>query len=316
MGNNIKFQGFSFYVDVPSEYSGTPTAKNVVNHFDLVSDMLSLRRLDGESNIDFKQRMMDVAVHPSGGIYDGVINGITRELGYAREKAIQITLKLDSSGDPVARNPRVEILANKVVLYNDHRPDGTETIDMTIRTYRPEDTGYFLEDLVAQINTSTYFSATIYSDIRPNMHSTNLIRGNTDTYVQGDPLRTDSITYLSAQNLIEGSIVLDESDLLTTEVAVTPAADGEYRIDRINGKLYTYSIPQGNLGVSYHAATFPYEVDYSPVKIYTLQDDDFQYELFEHETLDSGDEVNTLPNQEGSETFHQLFKETEVFWGE
>jgi len=316
MGNNVKFQGFSFLIEVPSEYTGTPEAKNIVNHFDLTSDLVSLNRIEGESNIDFKQRIMDVAVHPGGGTYDGVINGITRALGYAREKAIKIELALDSSGDPIARNPRVEILSNKVILYSDHRPDGTQTIDKTIRIYQPEDAGYFVEDLVSQINSSQCFTASAYSGIRPNMHSTNLVRGNTDLYIQGDPLITDTRTILSAQNIVEGSFVFDEDDLFQTEVTTTPSAEGEYMIDRVNGKFYTYSIPQGDLGVSYHAGVFPFEVDYSPIKIYTLQDDDFQYELFDHETLDSGEEANALPNREGSEIYHQLFDETEVFWGE
>jgi len=316
MANNVKLQGFSFYINVPIEYSGKPTAKNIVNHFDLTSDLVSLNRLSGESNVDFKQRIMDVNVHPGGGTHDGVINGITRALGYAREPAIQITLDLDSAGDPIARNPRVEILSNKIVLYSDYRADGTATVDVTIRTYQPEDTGYFLEDLVTAINASSCFSCTIYSGIRPNLHSTNLIRGNTDIYIQNDPIRTDSVTYLSEQNIVEGSIVFDENDIFQTEVSGTPTAEGEYQIDRINGRIYVYSIPQGNLGVSYHASVFPFEVDYSPIKIYTLQDDDFQYELFQHETLDSGEEANSLPNQEGSEIYHQLFKETEIFWGE
>jgi len=316
MGNNVKFQGFSFYVDIPVEYTGKPTSKNVVNHFDLISDIVSLKRLDGETNVDFKQRTMDVAIHPDGGTYDGVINGITRALGYAREHAITITLKLDSAGDPLARNPRVEILANKVILYHDYRADGTQNIDDTIRTFKPEDTGYFLDDLITEINTSVYFSATIIAGMRANMHSTNLLQENSDVYVQGDLIRSDSISYLSQQYLVEDSLVFDEDKPFRTEVLVTPASDGEYKIDRINGRIYVYTIPQGNLGVSYHAANFPFKVDYSPVKIYTLQDDDFQYELFKHETLDSGDETNTLPNQEGSEIFHQLFKETEVFWGE
>lgn len=316
MGNNIKFQGFSFYIDVPSEYTGTPTTKNIVNHFDLISDIVSLRRLDGESNIDFKQRIMDVAVHPSGGTYEGVINGITRELGYARELALTITLKTDSTGDPVARNPRVEILANKVLLYSDYRPDGTQTIDKTIRIYQPDDTGYFIDDLVTAINSSTCFTATLESSIRSNMHSTNLVRGNTDVYIIGDPISSDLMTKLSNEYIVEGSVLFDESEFFLTEVAGTPSSDGEYRIDRINGKIYTYTIPQGNLGVTYHAASFPFKVDYSPIKIYTLQDDDFQYELFEHETLDSGEVANTLPNREGSEVYHQLFTDTKVFWGE
>jgi hypothetical protein len=315
MGNNIKFQGFVFTIDAPTEYTGTPTSKNVVSHLDLISDVVSLNRLSGESAAEFKERVMDVAVHPGGGIYEGVINGLTRELGFSRQKAIKIELKLGSGGDPIARNPRVDILPNKVVLYSDHR-DSIQTIDRTIRIYQPEDAGFYIEDLVTEINKSQCFSASIYSDVRHNWHSTNLIRGNTDVFIQNDVISSDRLTTLSTQNIIEESLVFDEPETFKTEVTTTPSAAGEYKIDRINGRIYTYNIPQGDLGVSYHAGTFPFIVDYSPIKVYSMQEDDFQYELFQHETLDSGEVANTLPNREGSEIFHQLYKENKTFWGE
>ena len=316
MSVNIKLQGFVFEITGLTEYTGTPTTKNIVSHLDLISDMVSLNRLTGESAADFKERVMDVAVHPGGGTYEGVINGLTRELGFIRQKGIKIELKLNSAGEPVARNPRIDILPNKVVLYSDYRINSVQTVDRTIRIYQPGDTGFFIDDLVADINRSQCFTATMYSDVRPNWHSTNLVRGNTDIFIQGDVIRSDKLTILTGEYIVEESLVFDESDIFQTEVTGTPAAKGQYKIDRINGKIYTYNIPQGDLGVSYHASIFPFIVDYSPIKIYSLQEDDFQYELFQHETLDSGETVNTLPNTEGSEIFHQLFKENKTFWGE
>ena len=316
MANNVNFIGFSFYINPQVEFEGVQTTQNIVNHFDLASDLIGLPRLEGESNIDFKKRIMDVEVHPSGGTYEGVINGLSRDLGFLREKTIKIELLLNSAGEPIASNPRVDILSNKVILYHDYRPDGTAEIDNTIAIYKPTDTGYFLDDLVAEINTSSYFSASIYSGIRPNMHSTCLLEGNTTLVVSNDPISTGPITYLSSDMIIDESVVFNETNVFKEEVLSTPAADGEYMIDSINGYIYHYSIPSGYFAVSYHSALFPYEVDSSPIKIYTLQDDDFQEELFEQKVLDSGESINALPNKEGSEIYHQLFSETEVFWGE
>ena len=67
--------------------------------------------------------------------------------------------------------------------------------------------------------------------------------------------------------------------------------------------------------MTYHTALFPMDVDYSLVKIYTLQDDDFVDELFNKKVADSGEELRALPNTEGAEIIHQLFKETNIFWG-
>ncbi|MHA2248610.1 MAG: hypothetical protein ACXADY_26930, partial [Candidatus Hodarchaeales archaeon] len=93
------------------------------------------------------------------------------------------------------------------------------------------------------------------------------------------------------------------------------SAEGEYSVDYVNGKVYPYSSPSGNFAVSYRTALFPMEVDYSLVKIYTLQDDEFVDELFYKKTLASGEETRTLPNTEGSEIFHALYKETKILWG-
>jgi len=83
----------------------------------------------------------------------------------------------------------------------------------------------------------------------------------------------------------------------------------------LEGKIYTFSNPSGNYTVTYHTALFPMDVDYSLVKIYTLQDDDFVDELFNKKVADSGEELRALPNTEGAEIIHQLFKETNIFWG-
>ncbi len=316
MSNNMSIQGFSFLINVPSQVTATPTSQNIINTFDLIGDFLSLKRLSGETNVEYKQRLLDVSVHPGSPVYEGMMNNLCRDLGLPREKAIQITLNLTSGGDTVARNPRADILANKVVLYSDWRPGGEiEVIDKEIRTYQTDDDGYFLEDLVAEINTSDCFSATIYSGVRPNLHSTNLFQVTSDYIVQNDPIISDSRTKLSAQYIIEDSWVFTERDIFFTEVTGTPATDGEYLIDRTEGVIYAYSLPSGEGGISYHAALFPLDIDFSLIKAYTLQDDNFTTELFNKKTLPSGEETNALPNTEGSELYHQLYKEVKVLWG-
>jgi hypothetical protein len=316
MGNNVKIQGFSFYIQTPIEIEGKPVKKSILNQFDLLGDIISLRRIEEENNTDYKQRIMDVSVHLGGPTYDGAINNITRDLGLSREHAILIELKLNSAGDPIATNPRVDILAQKVILYSDWRPDDTEIIDTDIRTYKTNDVGYFLENLVTAINNSTCFTATIYDDIRPNLHSSNLIMGSSDNIINGDLINANNYTKLAASYIIQDSLSFDENNIFQTEVVVEPTAIGEYMVDYINGKIYTYDTPSGQAGVYYHHAIFPLVVDYSPIRLYTLQDDNFVDELFQRETLDSGEEINGLPNTEGSETYHQLYTEMKVFWGE
>jgi hypothetical protein len=312
---NIKSIGFLFYVSPMSEYSGKPEAKNILNSFDFIGDFVSTSRLEGETVPVFKQRLMDVSVHPGGPTYFGVINNLTRDFGYLRHKALTIDLTLDYIGAPIARNPRVDILSDRIVLYSDWRPNETAVVDLEIPIYNPDDSGYFLSDLITQINTSTCFSATIDPEARPNYHSSNLVRDTSDIVLSSDPIKADKRTILSAQNIVEDSIVFADPGVFVTLVASSPTSAGEYSVDRVNGIIETFTIPTGNYVVTYHAGNFPMEIDYSPIKVYTLNDDDFKSQLFVQETLSSGEEVNGLPNTEGSEIMHQLFKETEVFWG-
>ena len=301
---------------MPTEVSGKPEQRNVANSFDFLASLVSLPRLRGESNVEYKQRILDVSVHPGGPLYLGCINNLTRDLGLPREQAIQIDLKRNSAGEPIASNPRADILSNRVVLYKDWRPDEDETaiIDKEIRIYSPDDPGYFLEGLVAEINTSECFSAILY-DVRGNLHSTNLIRKTSDFVIFHDPIKADIQNDLTGDIIIQDSLYFDETEIFETEVSGTPAAEGEYQIDYLTGKVYSFSNPSGNYTVTYNTALFPMEVDYSLVKIYTLQDDDFADELFDKKTADSGEELRGLPNTEGAEVFHQLFKETNIFWG-
>lgn len=307
--------GFTFSVETPTEVTVTPQRQNVVNTFDLIGDLLTTPRLKEESNASYKQRLMDVNVHPGSPAYDGVVNNLTREFGYTRAHALTITLNTTSAGDYVADSPRVDFLANRVILYSDWRPDGTAIIDKEIDIYSPGDAGYTLEGLVSEINSSTCFTASIASGARTNMPSTNLIRKTSDNIVFGDPIEGDKQTNLSGELIVLDSLIFSDKTIFDTETSSAPAITGEYQVDYTNGIITTYDLPSGTEEVSYHYSSFPLEVDYSSIKVYTLQDDDFVDELFIQETAESGDIINTLPNTEGSEIFHQLFKETKVFWG-
>ena len=307
--------GFNFYVELPTEVKGTPTKRTIVNNFDYAGEVVSMERINGESNVDFKKRIWDKTVHPGDASYEGVTNEIARQLGHLRKNTISIDLKLNSAGQPVAPSPRVDILANKVVLYSDWRPNGTEIIDMEIRTYQPGDDGYYLYGLVNKINESEYFSASLFSGIRSNDFSSCLVRYSSLGRIPLDHIKADRFQDLDYSNISRDSLSFEEPNVFETEVSDDPIQNGEYKIDYASGTITTYTTPSGNYGCSYHYNTFPMEVDSVPIQVFSLQDDNFTTELFDKELLDSGEEINSLPNEEGSEIYHQLFMETEVFWG-
>lgn len=306
--------GFSFNIKLPTEITATPKSQNIANSFDYMANLVSLTRLDGESNIDFKKRIWDARVHPAGPDYEGVLNAISREFGYIRERTLTIDLKYGSDGSPIAPSPRVDILANRIVLYSDWRPDGTEVIDKEIRTYQLGDTGYYLANLVDEINTSEYFSATIEPGIRRNLHSSCLVRETSDFYIMSHGIKADRITIFDFDIIIKGSVIFEEKGIFETEV-LNPSESGEYYIDYTEGFVKSYDIPSGDLGCSFHAAVFPMIIDSLPIQIFSFQDDNFQDELFEKRRLESGEVIRGLPNPEGADIYNQLFMKTKVFWG-
>jgi hypothetical protein len=308
---------FIFSLQLPSQVVATPTSKSIVNNFDYIGDIVSLKRLDNETNANYKKRIWDVNVHHGGPDYEGVLNNIGRELGMLREKTLTIDLKLDSAGQPIAPNPRVDILANKVVLYSDWRPGGvTEVIDREIRTYQLGDVGYYLDDLVTAINQSNYFSAVVEQGIRSNLISSTLVRTSSDRQVADNYIHTDNFIELDYNYIVQGSLAFSEKGVFETEVTGTLSADGEYSVNYVLGEVLSYTLPSGIGFCSYHTAAFPLVIDSLPVQLFSFQDDNFQYELFEKQTLDSGEQINSLPTAEGSEIYHQLFMNTEVFWGD
>jgi len=308
--------GFTFYVNLPTEIKGKPTVRPVYNNFDLAGDLVSIDRIPGETNIAYKQRMYDKSVHLGGVDYDGILNEINRDLGSLREQALIIDLEKDGNGRPLAPSPNIEMLANRVILYSDWRPDGTRVIDREIRTYQKDDDGFYLVDLISQINLSTYFSASIVTGTRPNSFSSCLVRMNALTRVPVDYIPAEKFIKLEQQNIILKSLEFDETNIFKTEVSgVDPSAPGEYRVDYVEGSVLSYNTPTGDFGCGYHYVTFPLYIDILPVQLFSLQDPDFTNELYEKETLDSGEKINALPNEEGAEILHQLFLNTKVFWG-
>jgi hypothetical protein len=308
--------GFSIYIELPTQVVVTPSVQNIVNNFDLQGDIVTLPRLLGESNVDYKKRIWDVSVHRGGPEYEGVVNNLTRDLGFLRSPALKIELKYTSGGDRAAPNPRVDFLSNRVVLYSDWRPIGTPVIDREIRTYQLGDDGYYLNNLVAKINESPYFSATILSGTRSNTISSTLVRRTSDYFIISQNIRSDKLTKLDFDIIIQDSMSFSETDTFKTEVTGTPSLEGEYKIDYQTGEVLTYNLPSGVGTCSYRTGLFPMEVDISPIQLFTLQDDDFQNELFLKRTLASGEEINALPNTEGAEIFHQVFLDADVFWGQ
>lgn len=308
--------GFAIKVSAITEVRLSPTRQPFVNRFDEHGDAFTLDRLPLETNLDFKKRIVDMSLHPGGPTYDGLINNLSRELNAPRRPAMTVSLKTGSDGRPLVTNPYMEILVDRISLRYNWRDHEDYEIDKDILFYDLGSEGYFLRDLVASINTSQYFMAIADPDIRPNTLSTTLIRGTTYGKITENSIKADQFTILNRKNILGGSIWFSDKTVFKTEVSSEPAAPGEYYVDYLNGWIKSFTPSDGRGICGYDYATFPCIVEASLVCIYSLQDEEYVKKLFVQEELQSGEETNALPNTEGAEVIHQLFKECNVFWGE
>lgn len=308
--------GFAIKVSAITEVRIFPIRQPFVNRFDEHGDMFTLDRLPLESNLDFKKRIIDMSLHPGGPTYDGLVNNLSRELNAPRRPAMTVDLKTGSDGLPLVRNPHMEVLVDRISLRYNWTDHTSYDIDKDILFYDLGSEGYFLGNLINEINSSQYFIATIDPEMRANTLSTTLVRGTTYGKITDNTIKADQFTILNRKNILEGSIWFSDKTVFKTEVSTEPAAPGEFYVNYRQGWVKSYTASDGRGTCGYDYATFPCIVDASLICIYTLQDEEYVKKLFVQETLQSGEETNALPNTEGAEVIHQLFKECKVFWGE
>jgi hypothetical protein len=312
---SISSIGFAINVTSVTQVNITPVRKDIVNRFDEHGDLITLDRLPSENNVDFRNRILDIGVHRGGPTYEGLLNNLARELGCQRYHAITIDLTEGSDGSPLAPNARVDILADQVILYSNWQSPDNYTIDSEINIYDKTSEGFLLYQLINEINNSEYFTASIENGVRTNIHSTNLVRDTSYDVVLSEPIFGYRQHKFSNYRIISGTLWFSEKkNVFNTQVSITPTTEGEYYIDYNNNYVITYSIPSGEGICGYAWNQFPMKVDASLIHIYSLQDENFTKKLFKEEETEAGT-VYGLPNTEGSEIYHQLFKEVKTFWG-
>jgi len=85
------------YIYASGTNVGTPEVTefhHIWNIFDDFGFLLALDRIPEESNVDYRERLLDVFINPAGAHHQGLLNGISRELGLD-------TYEIDASGFPV-----------------------------------------------------------------------------------------------------------------------------------------------------------------------------------------------------------------------
>lgn len=318
---------FIFNVDWDGSVTVSPSARSIYNFFDDLGNILGLPRLPEERNAEYRQRIQDIYARVPGSSYEGLVFAATRGLGLSVEDAITITPASDLYGTRRASSPKVEVKANRVILYSAWQNEDTYTIDREINIYaRSGDTynGYYLSDLISAINESDYFSAAYAnSGVDPRTFSSNLIIDSSNIEVESEAVKMSERFRLDTDGSSGGDIVsgtlffsndIDFSSVKSAEGSVSAA--GDYYVDYNTGLIVMYRAPTMPAYCRYHYRDFPFTLKMSPVRVYNLADEDFMEEICESVTMESGIAAEGLLTQEGADIIDNIFDNIPFFWGD
>lgn len=294
--------------------TGTTTPRNITNSFDYLGMLAGLPRLPGEKNDIYRKRLLDVYVHKANSSEQGLINGITRELGLEQFDALTI----DYTG-LAANSPRVIVRDVQVELYSNWRLDTDLTLDATIDIYTRDSTAYFLSGLVTDINAIADWTATLESGVDTHTASAVLANQDTRNYQEGEVLKPYKLNVLENNRLVPGTLKFSSGgDNVFVNSVVAEAlvlTDGDYYIDHPKGRVVSWNIPGRHTTASYYYDELPFTLNASPVILHEFASDEFRSKIFEQILQPDGTYEDGLPKQTAIDHIAELLKVKGMLWG-
>lgn len=298
---------------VSGSSSGVALPKNIFNEYDEMGLVAGEARLIGEKNASYKKRLFRVFSERANSTYRGLVNGITRGLGFEFYKAIQINFD-ETGGAFDAPNPAVVINEAFVYLYSDV---DAGTIDKKIDRFDKTGTAWNLTNLVAEINASTYFTASVSSGADAYSQSMCILNQKSHTQIVDEVVPESKNFSLENKNVIKGSLFFSDRVRFATEVLSEGAvnASGKYFVDYKKGVVFTFGGSVPGTRARYEYVQAPMTCIASPVIIHNMQDQDFKVKMFEQVLADDNTFVNGLPTPLGADLINELLTVFPGYWG-
>lgn len=283
----------------------TPKPRTTWNQFDELGLLVGITRLDSESNVSIRRRIRDSFVHRANSTYQGMINGITRDLGLSLFKAISINPKIDSNSNFLAPDPYIKFDNAYVYLYSDY---ANNLLDYKIDRYQVGRNYEHLDNFVDFINSTYYFEASIMPNINQHTRTMCILNQTNRIHVDIDAAYPTTKYQLSNQYIVNGSLFFSDRTIYKREVATEELvlSSGDYWIDYKNGIVVSYSIPPIGVYARYDYIKFPFEPLASEIVINDLTNDNFKTKMFDQILQDNGEYCNGLPTGLGMDIILEL----------
>ena len=324
----------TFYWDVQNDgkFTGTPALQVTKNDLDAHGTFLDLKRLPQEDNNSYYKRLQSVLPLRGGSNYEGLVHGITRELGLTEKIGLKIS-PVSSGGKWLAPAPHVEITATQIILYTSYVNADNNTVDKTIDIFN-HGSGYLMEDVAAEIQSSQYFVAELGSEMTGQEKANGLFASSSAVVVGREIVPASSYFFIEHNDVIPGTLYFSEKSIFAREVSESMAVsnpngltlswsvstpvrlDGQYYVNYEEGIVTAKNSASGRGTCRYLYRDFPWYVRWSPIAVYSLRDIPYRTQVFEDEVMSDNSIQDGLVTAEGVDVYTQIFDKSSSLWGE
>lgn len=284
------------------------------NQFDELGALMSLPRLQGETNWAYKRRIHDAGTNLANASYRGLVNGITRELGLSLFNALRINPKTDGLGNFLATDPYIRFDGVYLKLYSDY---ANGELDWAIDRFGPGGNYEHLGRLVDFINTTAFFEANILSGVDRYTRSMTVLNQSNRKTVTFELVPHSTKFKLKNDHLIRGTVFFANRSTFRTEVQTESDVNqpGKYWIDYAKGIISVFTIPTKSDSVRYQHTVFPFTAVASPVILHEVSNDNFRVKMFSNILQDNGLYELGRPTELGVDIINELMSVVPMYWG-
>lgn len=284
------------------------------NQFDDFGAMLSLQRIAGETNWEYKRRIHDAGTNLANSSYRGLVNGITRELGLSLFNALRINPKVDHEGNFLATDPYIRFDGVYLKLYSDY---ANNQLDWAIDRFEPGGNYEHLGRLVEMVNTTAFFEANLLADVDEYTRSMTVLNQSNRQTVTFERIPQSTKFKLKNDHLVRGTVFFANRTTFRTEVLSEDDVDqaGKYWIDYSKGIVRVFTIPTKSDSVRYQYSVHPFTAVASPVILHDVSDDNFKVKMFNTILQDNGTYELGAPTELGVDIVNELMSVVPMYWG-
>ena len=311
--------------------------KSVWSFLDEIGLILDLKRIPGERNKEYRERLYRVFTRPTDSTYRGMLNAITYELGLDFYELISI----DFIGGPTnvglaageTPQPRVTLKDGVLTLYGHYVNEDENMVvqvdnnpQVNLRKLEYADP----EDLLLAIPfpfeaTDIGIQGHVDGTGGPAMRydwSYTLANVDSNITITQEVVPSSTRFILTQSPINEGQFYFDERRIFKTlkESENDLTQPGDFYLDVSTGEVVVASLPSGLGTVRYQYRNLPIDLEASPVSLGHIGSREMQRYFFTQLELSLFDSplerfINNIPTLEGTEIINELYRASNNYWG-